>query len=181
MANSEAGDNSLRKKLLAFWTPYILPYTPGALPIGEKKFRRFFLKNLRVKNESRHQLFRVHRVYGIQNDRLDLTVNKFFMVWKTMLPSQIYSVKCKMKNPWKSRHLLFEVHRGYGIQNDRLDHTNNKFLTFWKAMHRSLRYFQIFGFFCLTFLWISLARVQRFKNHRKLVNREIKTFLLNNH
>ena len=51
VAISEAGNNSLRKKLLAFWTPYILSYTPGALPICEKKFRRFFPKNLRVKNE----------------------------------------------------------------------------------------------------------------------------------
>ena len=37
VANSEAGDNSLRKKLLAFWTPYILSHTPGAVPICEKK------------------------------------------------------------------------------------------------------------------------------------------------
>ena len=51
VANSEAGDNSLRKKLLAFWTPYILSHTPGALPIGEKKICRFFPKNLWVKNE----------------------------------------------------------------------------------------------------------------------------------
>ena len=84
-----------------------------------------------------------------------------------------------MKNPWKSRHLLFGVHRGYGIQNDRLDLTINEFLAVWKTMHRGLRYFQFFGFFRLTFLWISLARVQRFQNRQKLVNREIETVVLN--
>ena len=31
MANSEACDNSLRKKLLAFWTPYILSHIQGVL------------------------------------------------------------------------------------------------------------------------------------------------------
>ena len=45
----------------------------------------------------RHLLFWVHRVYGMQNERLDLTINEFFTVWKTMLLSQRYSQKCKMK------------------------------------------------------------------------------------
>jgi len=34
--------------------------------------------------KSRHLLFGVHRGYGIQNDRLDLTINEFLAVWKTM-------------------------------------------------------------------------------------------------
>ena len=38
--------------------------------------------------KSRHLLFRVHRVYGIQNDRLDLTVNEFLTVLKTLHCSQ---------------------------------------------------------------------------------------------
>ena len=84
-----------------------------------------------------------------------------------------------MKNQWKSRHLLFGVHRGYGIQNDRLDLTINEFLSVWKTMHCGLRYLQFFGFFRLTFFWISLARVQRFQNRQKLVNREIETVVLN--
>ena len=84
-----------------------------------------------------------------------------------------------MKNPWKSRHLLFGVHRGYGIQNDRLDLTINEFLSVFKTLHRGPRYFQFFGFFRLTFLWISLSRMQRFQNRQKLVNREIKTVVLN--
>ena len=84
-----------------------------------------------------------------------------------------------MKNQWESRHLLFGVHRGYGIQNDRLDLTINEFLSVWRTMHRGPRYFQFFGFFRLTFLWISFARVQRFQNRQKLVNREIETVVLN--
>ena len=89
-----------------------------------------------------------------------------------------------MSEKWKINekvvtYFLEFTGRGYGIQNDRLDLTINEFLSVWKTMHRGLRYFQFFGFFCLTFLRISLARVQRFKNHRKLVNREIKTVVLN--
>ena len=38
--------------------------------------------------KSRHLLFRVHRVYGIQNDRLGITINEFFMVFKTIHQSQ---------------------------------------------------------------------------------------------
>ena len=33
----------------------------------------------------------------MQNDRLDLTINEIFTVWKTMLLSRRYSQKCKMK------------------------------------------------------------------------------------
>ena len=40
--------------------------------------------------KSRHPLFWVNRVYGIQNDHHDLTINDFLMVWKTMHRSQIY-------------------------------------------------------------------------------------------
>ena len=47
--------------------------------------------------KSRHLLFRVHRVYGIQNDRLDLTVNEFLTVSKTLHSSKRYSQKCKTK------------------------------------------------------------------------------------
>ena len=40
--------------------------------------------------KTRHMFFRVDRVYIHQNDRLDLTVNEFFTVWKMMLLSQRY-------------------------------------------------------------------------------------------
>ena len=52
--------------------------------------------------KSRHLLFGVHRVYGIQNDRLNLTVNEFLTVLKTLHSSKRYSQKCKRK---KSKEL----------------------------------------------------------------------------
>ena len=41
--------------------------------------------------KSRHPLFWIHRVYGIQNDRLNLTINEFLKIWKTMHHSKRYS------------------------------------------------------------------------------------------
>ena len=49
--------------------------------------------------KSRHPLFWVHRVYGIQNDRLDLTINKFLTVLKTQHRS--YLQIGQMKKTWK--------------------------------------------------------------------------------
>ena len=51
--------------------------------------------------KSRHPLFRVHRVYGIQNDRLDLTINKFLTIWKTQHGSKRYLQICEIKKPEK--------------------------------------------------------------------------------
>ena len=51
--------------------------------------------------KSRHPLFRVHRVYGIQNDRLDLTINEFLTIWKTQHRSKRYLQICEMKKPEK--------------------------------------------------------------------------------
>ena len=51
--------------------------------------------------KSRHLLFRVHRVYGIQNDCLDLTINEFLTIWKTQHRSKRYSLICKMKTTEK--------------------------------------------------------------------------------
>ena len=51
--------------------------------------------------KSRHLLFGVHRGYGIQNDRLDLTINEFLMIWKTQHRSKRYLQICEMKNPEK--------------------------------------------------------------------------------
>ena len=49
-------------------------------------------KILGLKNEksekSRHTKFQVHRVHGIQNDRLGLTNNEFFTVFKTIHQGQ---------------------------------------------------------------------------------------------
>ena len=94
----------------SFWLfePHTFFHIPqGHCPLVKKKFVDFFWKiyKRKMKNpwKSRHQLFRVHRVYGIQNDRLDLTVNEFFTVWKTMLRSQRYSQKCKMKKHEKTQ------------------------------------------------------------------------------
>ena len=52
--------------------------------------------------KTRHRFFRVDRVYIHQNDRLDLTVNEFFTVLKTMIHSRRYSQKCKMKKNSKN-------------------------------------------------------------------------------
>ena len=51
--------------------------------------------------KSRHPLFLVHRVYGIQNDRLDLTINELLTVWKTMHRSKRYLQISEMKKPEK--------------------------------------------------------------------------------
>ena len=49
-------------------------------------------KFLSLKNEksekSRHTKVRVHRLNGIQNDRVGLTINEFFTVFKTIHQSQ---------------------------------------------------------------------------------------------
>ena len=52
--------------------------------------------------KSCHLLFLVHRVYGIQNDCLDLTLNEFSMIFKTLHSSKRYSQKCSTK---KSKEL----------------------------------------------------------------------------
>ena len=52
--------------------------------------------------KSCHPLFRVHRVLGIQNDRLDLTNNEFLTIWKTQHHSQRY-----LQNKW--RKIIKEV------------------------------------------------------------------------
>ena len=69
---------------------------------------RFFKKNLW---KSCPTFFRVDRVYIHQNDRLDLTVNEFFTVWETMLRSQRYSQKCKMKKLKELEISLAKKHR----------------------------------------------------------------------
>ena len=51
LANSEGRNISLKNKLFAFLTPYLLSYTPKAFPICKINFHRFSLKNLWVKNE----------------------------------------------------------------------------------------------------------------------------------
>ena len=51
--------------------------------------------------KSRHPLFRVHRIHGIQNDRLDLTINEFLTIWKTQHQSKRYLQICEMKKPEK--------------------------------------------------------------------------------
>ena len=83
--------------------------------MGEKKFQRFFWKIYQTKTKNpwktRHIFFRVDRVYIHQTDRLDLTVNKFFRVWKTMLLSQRYSQKCKMKKLKELEISLAKKHR----------------------------------------------------------------------
>ena len=48
------------------------------------------MKNLFPSSKSRHTFCRVHRVYGMQNDRLDLTIILAEKNWKKMLCSQRY-------------------------------------------------------------------------------------------
>ena len=85
------------------------------MPICEKNFVDFFWKiyEWKMKNpwKTRHRFFRVDRVYIHQNDRLDLTVNEFFTVWETMLRSQRYSQKCKMKKLKELEISLAKKHR----------------------------------------------------------------------
>ena len=55
--------------------------------------------------ECRHQLFRVHRVYGIRHDRLDFTFNKFETIWKTVHCIKRYSQICKMRKHEKTQRI----------------------------------------------------------------------------
>ena len=84
-------------KFSYFLTLCLVLHIPKAFPICEKMSEIFFEKYMRVKLKnlfpslkSCHTFFGFHRVYGMQNDRLDLTVNEFFTVWKMMLCSQRY-------------------------------------------------------------------------------------------
>ena len=66
-------------KFVAFLILYKVTYTHRAVPICEINFCRFSLKNLWTKNIKIHyKTFWVHRVYGMQNDRLDLRIKDFF-------------------------------------------------------------------------------------------------------
>ena len=81
----EASDYGSKNYFFSHLTFYIGPYTPRAFRRGEKKISK-------MKNpwKTRHVFFRVDRVYIHKNDRLDLTVNEFFTVWKMMLLSKRY-------------------------------------------------------------------------------------------
>ena len=57
--------------------------------------------------KSRHPIFRVHRIHGIQNDRLDLTINEFLTIKKMQYRSKRYLKICEMKKTTKNfKYLL---------------------------------------------------------------------------
>ena len=56
----------------------------------EDFFRKIYERKKKNQWKSCHPLFRVHRVYGIQNDPLDLTINEFLTVWKKQHRSKRY-------------------------------------------------------------------------------------------
>ena len=87
-----------------------------------------------MKNQWKSQpLFWVHRVYGIQNDRLDLTINEFLTVLKTLEISanlsnektwKIVNFSCfdalffrllKTRLSW-DQDSRFEYHKPYGLK-----------------------------------------------------------------
>ena len=51
------------------------------------------MKNQQICHQA---LFRVYRVHGIQNDRLDLTISEFLTVWKTQYRSRRYQQFCEV-------------------------------------------------------------------------------------
>ena len=80
--------------------------------------------------KSRHLLFWVHRVYGIQNDCLNLTVNGFLTVLKMLHRSKRYLQKCKTKNPKNWKYLLLRCSVFKTIKNSltlRSSTSRNKF------------------------------------------------------
>ena len=78
LAFCEGSHISSQNKFSSFLTLYIVPHTPKASGICEKKFKDFLWKiyERKMKNpwKSCHPFWWVHRVYGMQNNRLDLTV-----------------------------------------------------------------------------------------------------------
>ena len=56
---------------------------------------------MKNQGKSLHPLFWVDRGYGIQNNRIDLTINEFLTVWKTQYSSKRYLQICEVKPPKK--------------------------------------------------------------------------------
>ena len=71
--------------VLSLW---LVLYTPRGSPFVKWTFLDFSWRmyEWKMKNpwKSCHPLFWVHRVYGIQNNHLDLTINEFLTIWKTI-------------------------------------------------------------------------------------------------
>ena len=75
-----------------FKTWFFFHNSPVGVPIAFISLDKCSGKILSLKNEksekSRHTKVRVHRLNGIQNDRVGLTINEFFTVFKTIHQSQ---------------------------------------------------------------------------------------------
>ena len=78
LAFCEGSHNSPKNKFSSYLTLYIVPHIPKASGICEKNFKDFLWKiyERKMKNlwKTCHPFCWVHRVYGMQNDRLNLTV-----------------------------------------------------------------------------------------------------------
>ena len=77
------------------------------IPLGYYPYVKWIFKDFSRKNyewemrnpwKNFHPLFWVHRVYGIQNDRLYLMINEFLTVWKTCIVARDIYKLVKWKN-----------------------------------------------------------------------------------
>ena len=72
-------------------------------------------------------LFRVHRVYGIQNGHLNLTINEFLTVWKMQYYSKRYQQICEMKTHEKCKYLLLQCIVFQTVQNSLIVRSRQSF------------------------------------------------------
>ena len=85
--------------------------------------------------KSCHPLFRVHRVYGIQNDRLDLTINKFLTFLKTQHHIKRYLQICETKEKRKKIFKSLSNKWGTtGVYMNKLQGQESHKLIIWEYM-----------------------------------------------
>ena len=135
LAFHEGSHISPKMNFLPFW-----PCTKFHIPLRHQAFvkrsfidflRKIYEWKMKTPLESRHQFCWVYRVYGIQNDRLNLRINEFLLVLKTMHCSQrylqffdlffyLFCYSALFSKPLKSRYSWdragrFEYHKPYEL------------------------------------------------------------------
>ena len=89
-------------KLLILWTLSICPFVKR---IFVDFLRKIYERKMKNPLKSRHPFCWVHRVYGIQNDRLDLRIKDFFSVLKKMNYSRRYKQKGEIEKKLNREYL----------------------------------------------------------------------------
>ena len=83
---SEGGHIFPNNMFLSYLTLWLVSFTPRGFPIVNWIFIFFHVKSMSKKWKMKN---RVHRVYDIQKDRLDIRINEFSTIWKIMRRSNV--------------------------------------------------------------------------------------------